>query len=110
MAKLLTKTIEKTLPALRANDGKPKDEVRVRVKFFNPCGAATWYATEYDAEERMFYGFVTLGDAQNAELGYFSLDELDAIRVPPFGLPIERDLHWDTKKTLADVIADVKGA
>lgn len=44
--KLLTKDIEKKLPALRSQDGKSPAQVRVVAKFFNPCGAGTWYATE----------------------------------------------------------------
>ena len=101
--KLLTKEILKKLPALYTNEDKPAAEVTIPVKFFGG-GACTWYATEYDPEQRMFFGFVTLGDPQNAELGYFSLDELESIRFPPFRLPVERDRHWDTKTTLQTVM------
>lgn len=99
--KLLTKDIEKKLPALRSQDGKAPAQVRVVVKFFNPYGAGTWYATEYDPKERLFFGYARISDG---ELGYFSLDELESVRVPPFGLGIERDLYWDDKTTLQDVL------
>jgi hypothetical protein len=101
--KLLTKEILKKLPPLRSQEDKASGEVTIPLKYFGG-GACTWYATEYDPDERMFFGFVTLGDPQNAELGYFSLDELKGLRFPPFGLPIERDLHWDTSTTLQTVM------
>lgn len=100
--KLLTKTIEKALPPLRSTDGQPDEERKVPVKFFNPTGAGTWYGLEYDPNERLFFGYVT-GLAED-EFGYFSLDELSQVKLR-FGLGIERDLHWDPKTTLADVIA-----
>ena len=103
--KLLTKKLEKTLPALYSQDGKG-DEAIVYAKFFNPMGAATWFVTENDPESRMFFGFADLfgqGEAGGAELGYISLDELESLKLP-FGLGIERDLHF-TPKTLAEAKA-----
>jgi len=93
--KLITKTIEKKIPALYAQDGKGEDAI-VHLKLFNPCGAATWFITEYDPETRTAFGYADLHGARpdgGAELGYVSLDELESIRLP-FGLKIERDLHW----------------
>lgn len=67
----------------------------VVAKFFNPCGTATWLATEFYPEDRLFFGYVSLfNDPFCNELGYFSLDELQAIRTMPFGLGIERDLYF----------------
>ena len=60
------------------------------VKFFTPDADWTWYATEYNPEERTFFGLV---DGFVKELGYFNLDELKTLR-GPFGLPVERDLYW----------------
>lgn len=88
--KLLTKTIAKQLPALYAQDGKGMDATAY-VKFFTPWTNWTWYATEFDPEERMFFGLVI---GHEKELGYFSLDELEAVQ-GPFGLKIERDLSFD---------------
>lgn len=90
--KLMTKTVAKKLPTLRAQENA-SDPV-VHAKFFNPCGAATWYVLEFDGEDT-FFGYVNLGDHDNAELGYFSLAELQSIRVFGGRLGIERDLHWD---------------
>lgn len=79
--KLLTDELIKMLPPLYANENTPPEDVKVIVKFFNPCGAATWFATEYDPEERMFFGYADLfGDRTCAELGYFALDELEQIK------------------------------
>jgi hypothetical protein len=66
-----------------------KDPIVV-AKFFNPTGAGTWYATEYDPESRCFFGYVSLFGDWNDEWGSFSLDELEGFR-GRFGLGIERD-------------------
>ena len=101
--KLLTKAILKKLPPLYSQIEKPAAEITIPVKFFGGS-ACTWYATEYDPEEEIFFGFVTLGDPVNAELGTFSLAELKAARFRPFNLGIERDRHWDTTTTLQTVM------
>jgi len=54
-----------------------------------------WYAAEFDGQD-IFFGFVNLNDAQNAEWGYFSLSELVEININ--GVEIDTDLHWQTKK------------
>jgi len=90
--KLITVELINHFPRLYATDGKPKDKIKIIAKFFHPLSAATWYATEYDPEERIFFGFVNLGNPTYAELGYFSLDELESVKV--MGLGIERDLHF----------------
>ena len=95
--KLLTKAIEKNLPKLYSQDGLGMDAV-AQVKFFTPDSTWTWFATEYDPEERRFFGLV---HGLEEELGYFSLDELEGAR-GPMGLPIERDL-WFQPKPLKEV-------
>jgi hypothetical protein len=106
MNKLLTKEILKKLPPLYANEHLKPKETRVIAKFFYPAGGATWYATEFDPAEGLFFGFANLGDDQMAELGYFSLQELEEFRHPklPF-LKIERDKFWDDKTTLEEVMS-----
>lgn len=98
--KLMTKAIEKALPNLYANENKTADKVLVPVKFFTPWTHWTWYGTEYDPETRTFFGWV---EGFEKEMGYFSLDELESVN-GPFGLKIERDIHWNPKTTLHDVI------
>jgi len=88
--KLMTKSVEASLPALYSNEDKPAGEAVAVVKFFTPDADWTWYATEYNPKERTFFGLV---DGFVKELGYFNLDELKTLR-GPFGLPVERDLYW----------------
>jgi len=78
----------------------------VVAKFFNPTGAGTWYATEYDPEERLFFGFVSIFGDWNDEWGSFSLDELQNYR-GKFGLGIERDLHFD-EKPISQIVPKAK--
>jgi len=86
--KLFTKAILDSLPPLYSQE-KVEDPI-ARVKFFNPCGIGTWYLTEYDPEEKLGFGLCCL---QEEELGYVSIEELEQVRLP-FGLKIERDMHW----------------
>jgi hypothetical protein len=92
--KLLTKAIEKEFKKVGRQE-KVKDPVII-AKFFNPTGASTWYATEYDPEDHCFFGYVDLYGDGGGEWGYFSLDELAEFR-GQFGLGIERDLYFSSK-------------
>lgn len=100
--KLITPELEKIFPPLYGTESKPASQVKIIAKFFCPWGAATWFATEYDPNRRICFGYANLGDDQNAELGYFSVDELEAL-VGPMGLKIERDLYFGDH-TLQEVI------
>jgi hypothetical protein len=89
--KLLTKALTRRFAAIgRQEDAK--DPIVV-AKFFNPAGAGTWYATEYDPETRCFFGYVSIFGDWNDEWGSFSLDELQEFK-GRFGLGIERDLYF----------------
>jgi len=59
-------------------------------KYFTPWSSWTWYATEFDLEELIFFGAV---HGHEKEIGYFSLLEMLEIRGPA-GLRIERDIHF----------------
>ena len=88
---LLPKEVREQLPELYANEELGVTAVAV-VKFFTPDANWTWYATEFDGTDTFFglvIGFV-------AELGYFSLSELEQVR-GPMGLPIERDEYLEPK-------------
>ena len=93
--KLLTKELEKRFAKVGSQENE-KDPVII-AKFFNPQGSGTWYATEYDPEEKMFFGYVSIFGDWNDEWGYFSLAELESY-VGPWGLGIERDLYWTEAK------------
>lgn len=99
--KLITKEIEKKLlkSPLYSQDGKKVKDVIV--KFFNPCGSGTWYVVEGRKEDDgdwLFFGYVDLIDG---EWGYFTLSELQSVKLP-FGLGIERDMYFDNKKINMD--------
>ena len=101
--KLLTKAIIKQTPAIGATSELPAEQVKVRAKFFTPWTGWTWYMTELEPETGLAFGYAhNSSDPQGAELGYFSLTELESLR-GPFGLKIERDLHFGPK-TLAEVM------
>jgi len=92
---LISKTLEKRFVKVGRQENK-KDPL-VIAKFFNPTGAGTWYATEYDPKEKMFFGYVSIFGDWNDEWGYFSLKELEDYR-GRFGLGIERDLYFSEKR------------
>jgi len=86
---MLTKEILARIPGLD-RDEDVYDPI-VHVKFFNPMGRWTWYATAYDPEEELFFGYVVGPfDTTCDEWGYFGLMELKSFR-SPLGLGIERD-------------------
>jgi len=92
---LLTKELEKRFKEIGRQEGK--EDPIVVVKFFNPCGAGTWWATEYDPKRKVFFGYVSIFGDHNDEWGDFALDELKSIK--GFGgLGIERDLYCGEKK------------
>ena len=84
----MTKDIESSLPALYSQEGD--EDAKAVVKYFTPDANWTWYASEYDPVAKQFFGLV---DGFERELGYFNLEELEALR-GPFGLPVERDLYF----------------
>ncbi|MFQ5472046.1 MAG: DUF2958 domain-containing protein [Dehalococcoidia bacterium] len=101
---LVTKEIAKRLPALYANEALSAEEVKVPLKIFDPCGRHAWYATEYDPEGKLAFGYVVGGFGPDCdELGYFSITEIENVK-GPLGIGMERDLCWDPETTLADVI------
>lgn len=66
-------------------------------KFFNSGGAGTWYATEYNAETQIFFGYVSIFGDWNDEWGTFSLEELQNFK-GFLGLGIERDFYFTEKR------------
>lgn len=96
--KLLTKEIEKSLPKLYSQE-KVTNPI-ARIKFFHPMSSWTWYVTEgewatpenngdYENHDFLFFGKVV---GYETELGYFSLNELQSVKI--HGLGIERDLYF----------------
>ena len=91
--KLITKPLEERFEKIGCQS-QTADPIII-AKFFDPCGSATWYASEYDAENRIAFGYVT-GLAFD-EWGTFSITELESIK-RPFGLGIERDLYFKEQR------------
>lgn len=84
---LLTKEITTKLPALYTQENE--EDPMVICKFFAVWTSWTWYAIEFDGKD-LFFGYVI---GHEAELGYFSLSELQNVK-SPMGLKIERDLYF----------------
>jgi len=97
--KLLTKEIRRKLPALYTTESKQPEDVTVVVKFSDPMGGWTWYATEFDGND-IFFGYV---DGHEGELGYFSLSEFEGVKFNRM-LGIKRDRHFGFNTTLAEVM------
>ena len=85
---LMTDELRRKLPPLYATEHQGMDAL-VLVHYFTPDGDWDWYATEFDGKD-LFFG---LANGFEAELGYFSLSELEKVR-GHLGLPVERDLYW----------------
>ena len=86
------------IPALYTNEETPTRDILIHMHFF--LGGCDWYAAEYDAHERVFFGYAILNnDSVNAEWGYTSLDELREVRTRQ-GHEVDRDLHWSTRKAM----------
>lgn len=94
--KLLTKEILSQFRKIGSQE-ENKDPILV-CKFFTPDGGWTWYPTEYNEKEGVFFGYVI---GLEKEWGYFSLSELSAIR-GKFGLQIERD-RWYKSCTFSEL-------
>jgi hypothetical protein len=92
--RLMTKELERRFAQVGCQS-ESKDPI-VIAKFFNPCGAGTWYATEYDPEYKVFFGYVSIFGDWNDEWGSFALEELENFQ-GPFRIGIERDLFFDEK-------------
>ena len=108
--KLITKDIKAKLEAnwrevaAKYEAGDEDINETVVCKFFNPCGAATWLITQLDPEDGdIMYGLADLGFGC-VEYGSISLSEIKSVRLP-FGLKIERDLHFNPKgRRMADFL------
>lgn len=98
--KLLTKAIEMKL--LANNNKSLKDKDKVVVKWFNPSGQATWWVYSMDTNGNCF-GVAQMFDRDTREMGYFNINEIKAIKCPPFGLPIERDMYY-TPETFGELL------
>ena len=92
------------VPRCNATARLRNDETKVPIKWFGG-GAFSYYLVGYDPDgpdAGQVFGYMT--GVPFPELGYADLGELIALRFRPFGLPMERDEHWDPDTLLSDVI------
>ena len=105
--KIITKAIENAFIKQGDTSQKSMEDINIVMKLFNPVGAQTWYLYEH-IEDDIYMCFANLGDPICAELGTVSLDELMSLELP-FGLKIERDMHFEPlKHNLKKVYDQVK--
>lgn len=127
MTEEIIKTFEKV-----GRQEESKDPL-VIVKFFNPTGAGTWYATEMyyrvlpkegneedinakdykpkpedEITETIFFGYVSIFGDFKDEWGYFPLSELEEFRGLA-GLGIERDLYIDLPRPMSHICPKTSG-
>lgn len=90
MSRLLIEELQNALPKLREQAGV--EDPIVYAKFFFPASGWTWYVTEGElkGDDFLFYGYVI---GFESEWGYFSLRELEEIKVS--GFQIERDVFFE---------------
>lgn len=102
---LLPDILKEQMPSLYSQENER--EPLVVVKYFDPVGSWTWYATEGSPVDEdgymdtnkpkvdyLFFGLVV---GLEPELGYFSLNELKTAKEDLRGIramPIERDIHF----------------
>jgi len=94
--KLMTKALEKRFAKVGRQE-KVEDPIII-AKFFNPTGGGTWFASEYNPKDKIFFGYASIFGDHCDEWGYFSLEELEDYK-GRFGLGIERDLHFTETKS-----------
>ena len=87
---LMPDSIKSQLPKLYDTEKQLLGDRTAYIRYFFPLGAYTAYLLEYNPEERLGFGAVTMG--YGWELGYISLDEMRGVKI--HGLGIERDLHF----------------
>lgn len=93
--KLLTKTIERKIPKLYSTEKTPLENKKIVCKFFSIMSNFRWYVFEGERQENgdfLFFGLVT-GDFK--EQGYFTLSQLEEVKMGGVIPAIERDMYFD---------------
>jgi hypothetical protein len=90
--KLFTKDIDKKLFA-QFEKGSDLESQMVVAKIFNPYGRGVWYILNSDPSDPDYLWAIV--DLFDVEAGSVSRSELESIKVPPFRLPLERDMYFE---------------
>jgi len=89
MSRLISQTLLSDIPDLYETEGQANP--LCHIKLFTPDANFTWYIIELSKNDmNTCYGYV---QGLENELGYFILEELEAIH-GPLGLAVERDLSF----------------
>jgi hypothetical protein len=89
--KLFTKEIDSKLFE-QYKMGSDLEKQKVVAKIFNPYGRGTWYLLNSDPQDPDYIWAIV--DFFEVEMGSVSRSELEGIKVPPFGLGLERDMSF----------------
>ena len=90
------------LEAQAAETTERNYDPRPVLKLFNPCGSQTWLITEIEPGTNSAFGLCDMGQGY-PELGYVSIDELAALKIPGWGnMGIERDIHFEADRTISE--------
>ena len=92
--KLFTKEVDKQLFAQYAK-GSDLENQMVVAKIFNPYGRGVWYLLNSDPEDPDYIWAIV--DLFEPDMGSVSRSELQTVKVPPFGLGLERDIYFTPK-------------
>ena len=92
--KLFTKEVDKQLFA-QYPKGSDLENQMVVAKIFNPYGRGVWYLLNSDPEDPDYIWAIV--DLFEPEMGSVSRSELQTVKVPPFGLGLERDIYFTPK-------------
>jgi hypothetical protein len=90
----------KSLPGLYSSESVRAEDKTIYMHLF--YGGCDWWVSEGDASEGVLFGFACLGDWDNAEWGYVSIEELKSLRTRSG--EIDFDCHWTPCK-FADIPA-----
>lgn len=103
MQTLLTKPI---IRKLKLNWDKDYEHCRPVTKLFGG-GACTWLVMAMDEDNDTLLALCDLGMG-SPEMGYVSLRELQSLKFPPFGLPVERDAWFTATQSMKKYCEDAR--
>lgn len=99
MAKLVTKTMLKSIPKLYATEKiKLEDKIIYAKVFGGPMTVYIAEASDIQPNGDVEFFTYTHISGRGGEWGYVTLHQLESIKVPPFGLGLERDKYFNKTK------------
>ena len=84
-----------SLPRLHETLQFPLAETIVKMHFIRENGE--WFATEYDPDERRFFGYIDVRPG-SPHWGFFDLDQVSDCYIPTLCPDAKIDANWDYKK------------